>query len=49
MGLDNPDPERPDPKEVVEEHRETFELVANGEDEPAEWARAWLREVNNDG
>jgi hypothetical protein len=31
-------------EEVVEEHRETIELVAEGDDEPAEWARTWLRE-----
>ena len=30
-------------EEVVEEHREVIELVAEGDDEPAEWARAWLR------
>jgi hypothetical protein len=39
--------ERPDPEDVVEEHRKTFELVADGDDEPAEFAEAWLREIDN--
>lgn len=33
--------------EVVEENRETFEIVADGDDEPAEWARAALQEVRD--
>ena len=33
-------------EEVVEEHREVIELVAEGDDEPAEWARTWLREAD---
>jgi len=33
--------------EAVEEHRETIEIVAEGDDEPAEWARAWLREADD--
>ena len=32
-------------KEIVEANRETIELVAEGDDEPAEWARTWLREA----
>lgn len=42
-------PDRPDPEKVVEEHREVFELVADGDDKPSEWARKWLREVEVDG
>ena len=34
--------------DVVEEHRETFELVAEGDDEPAEWAQAWLQEADDE-
>ena len=37
-----------DVDEIVEEHREMFELVASGDDEPAEWARAWLEEADNE-
>ena len=36
-----------DISEVIEEHREMFELVASGDDEPAEWARTWLREADS--
>jgi hypothetical protein len=31
---------------IVEENRETIELVAKGDDEPARWARTWLREAD---
>ena len=40
------DPE--DVGEVVEEHREMFEKVAEGDDEPAEWARRWLKEADSE-
>ena len=34
--------------EIVEANRETIELVAAGDDEPAEWAQAWLQEAEDD-
>lgn len=34
--------------EVVEENRETIELVAEGDDEPAKWARTWLQETDDE-
>lgn len=39
--------DQPDPADVIEEYREMFELVAEGDDEPAEWARAWLQEADD--
>lgn len=34
--------------DIVEKHRETFELVAEGDDKPAEWAAAWLQEADDE-
>lgn len=33
---------------IIEKHREIIELVAEGDDEPAEWAQEWLQEVDGD-
>lgn len=33
---------------IINEHRDLIELVAEGDDEPAEWARQWLQEVDGD-
>ena len=40
--------ERESLTDVVEANREVIEAVAEGDDEPAEWARTWLREANGD-
>lgn len=33
---------------IITEHRDLFETIAEGEDKPAEWARQWLQEVDDD-
>lgn len=37
-----------DRQALINEHRDLFELIAEGDDEPAEWARQWLQEVDDE-
>ena len=46
MSLTDSDPEEPDPDEIIVEHRTVIEMVADGDDTAAEYARRLLQAVD---